>query len=165
MTTRNARKAIVSHKRVQRKANALGKPPLCIDTNGSKKTSVYPDASNYKQGTANNKILQLREHLTRSNTLSNPNLLKEEQAMIDSMFSEKARQVSRERNNYTSNVYQAQNGSKRAKKRSQTKGATPSKARVVNSAAGMKHKPIRNSTTNRVLAQSSSKTNIKSQSM
>ena len=84
--------------------------------------------------------------------------------MIDSMFSDKARQASRERTNYTSNVYKALNGSKRTKKRSQTKGVTPSEPRGVNSAAGLKHKPIRNSTTNRGLAHNSSKTNIKSQS-
>lgn len=102
-TTRNARKALGSNKRAQRKTNALGKPPLCIDTN--KKYSVYPDASSYKLGTANSKILQLREHLTRSNTVSNPDLLKEEQAIIDSMFSEKGRQASRGREPFSSAVY------------------------------------------------------------
>jgi len=67
-TTRNVKKALVSHNRIHRKANALGKPPLGLDP--EKKESIYPDALNYKHGTANNKILQLREHLTRNGTNS-----------------------------------------------------------------------------------------------
>lgn len=60
---------------------------------------------NFKHGTANNKILQLREHLARNNTMSNPDLLKDEQAVIDFMFSEKGRQASRGREQHNNSVY------------------------------------------------------------
>ena len=110
-----------------------GKPPLWID---SQKKSIYPDAMNYKQGTANNKILQLREHLTKSNTVSNPDLLKEEQAIIDSMFSEKGRQASKERESYPLSIYLGAH--QRRKKRGLTKPLHPIKERGISSAAGQK---------------------------
>lgn len=126
---------------------------------------------NYKQGTANNKIIQLREHLTRSNTVSNPNFLKEEQAIIDSMFSEKSRQASRENSNFSSNLYNpihVENSNKRGemkvKIRNQAKAASVNDSRGVNSAAGSKARKIRNSNTNRVLIHSASKKNANSQS-
>lgn len=129
----------MTHKRVQKRTNGIGKPPLCIDTN--KKYSVYPDASNYKHGTANNKIIQLREHLTRSNTVSSPDLLKEEQAIIDSMFSEKGRQASRGREGYSSAIYSGLQ-KQRKKKRSSTKPHNISNKRGISSAAGDKKNSI-----------------------
>lgn len=155
ITTRNTRKMLVSHNRIQRKHNALGKPPLWIDTN--KKYSIYPDAQSYKHGTANDKILMLREHLTRSNTVSNPNLLKEEQAIIDSMFNDKARQASRERSNYTSNIQTVINSKIKGKKRSQTKAPSSIELRGISSAAGKKYKNPKVLKTNRQPTKSKKK--------
>ena len=98
--------------------------------------SIYPDSLSYKQGTANSKILQLREHLTKSNTVSNPDLLKEEQAIIDSMFSEKGRQASKDRESYPLSIYLGAH--QRRKKRGLTKPLHPIQERGISSAAGQK---------------------------
>jgi hypothetical protein len=130
ITARNIKKVIQNNKKGKHKIKAIGKPPLWIVIN--KKNSVYPDISNFKAGTANNKILQLRQHLTRTNTVSNPNLLKEEQAMIDSMFSEHARQASRERDGYASGI---NSGTQKhiKKKRTRTKAPSQFKNRAISS--------------------------------
>lgn len=110
-STKNAKKAVGASRKLTKKSVVNGKPPLGLDS--QKRNSIYPDTLSYKQGTANNKILQLREHLAKSNTVSNPDLLKEEQAIIDSMFSEKGRQASRERDNYPLAIY---NGARQNRK-------------------------------------------------
>lgn len=143
-TTRNARKALVSNKRAQRRFKAGGKPPLWIDTN----KKLYPDASNYKHGTANNKILQLREHLTRSNTVSNPDLLKEEQAIIDTMFGSKERQASRGRKPFSSALHSGIRRQRSKKKHVSSKAANSTNTRSVYSAAGDKKQ-----TRNQVISQ------------
>lgn len=132
-TARNLRKKLVSKKRANRKGNISGKPPLCIETN--KKNSLYPDTASYKNGTANNKIMLLREHLTRSNTMSNPNLLQEEQAIIDSMFLDKNRQASRGRDVFSSAISYGLHKNKK-KRRAVTKPSNTELARGAYSAIG-----------------------------
>jgi hypothetical protein len=79
--------------------------------------------------------MQLREHLTRSNTMSNPNLLQEEQAIIDSMFLDKKRQASRGRDAFSSAIsYGLHKGKK--KKRASTKPSNTELARGAYSAVG-----------------------------
>lgn len=133
-STRNIEKNAASNfKKYNKKGPEVGKPPLCVDP---QKKSIYPDAMSYKHGTANSKIIQLREHLTKSNTVSNPDLLKEEQAIIDSMFTEKGRQASKERENYPLSIYLGAH--QRRKKRGTTKPLHPINERGVSSAAGQK---------------------------
>ena len=50
-------------RKISKNNHPIGKPPLALNSNS--KISLYPDASNFKAGTANNKILQLRNNLKR----------------------------------------------------------------------------------------------------
>jgi len=62
ISARNNRKGL-GGRRLRKARNPIGKPPLALNSNA--KISMYPDASNYKAGTASNKILELRDHLKK----------------------------------------------------------------------------------------------------
>ena len=149
-STRNMEKNAASNLKKFNKGIEHGKPPLCID---SQKKSIYPDSLSYKQGTANSKIIQLREHLTKSNTVSYPDLLKEEQAIIDSMFSEKGRQASKERENYPLSIYIGAH--QRRKKRGMTKPLHPINERGISSATGQKQQREHSLNTNALKSENS----------